>query len=435
MGVLKVDPAVRERAAETDEARNLPRMLAESARYAGSYVHATPGQIDTLVLAAAASHVCEPGTLVSIPRILLTSKYPESGKTHTMRVTASLCYQPMDTTGTWYGVQSGIAEAAQQGAQCPTFIRDEIAGVFGDNGLGNRAPQLADICRQGYLCDAKSAWSVNRQRVEFSTFSLFLMTGLRAAVPRDVRTRCIVIDMLPGEPPQYYDLRDARARAAGLAKSLGRAVRGNRAFIRDFRIRDVGDPRLVKRLAEVWEPLFAVAAAADAQSGTRTWRDRAIAAFLEVAMDENGEITLSPDQEIVRDAVRATELMELLEWHGEPFVSGLALRDALREVDPGKYGRLPGDVLSCRLRDALTDEFGEPLHSVQVWFGDRKVRGYPLSELTAAWDTIRPRDPSDDLDDEIADFFADEYASGASGGTRVGEPDAEGIYEAIVVPS
>lgn len=406
------DPAqVRaEQAAEEREAANLPRMLSESARYLGSYIYATPRQIDTLALIAAVTPVAEPSTLVSVPRVLITAREPEAGKTHTMKTTASLCYNPLDTTGTWYGVQSGIAEAAQAGGQCPTFYRDEISGVFGDNGLGSRAPQLADIIRQGYLSDAKLAWSVNRQRVEFSSFSVFLMTGLRVAVPSDVRTRCIVINMTPGEPPQYYDLRDARSRAAKLNKSLGRAVRGNRDFIRDFRVRSIGHPKLVKRRGEVWEPLFAVAAAASAQAGNDEWLRRALTAFLEVALDENDEMTLSPDQEIIRDVAQATEVIELRAWHGEEFAGGKVLREALREMDPDAYGLLSDDVLGARMRDALTNPDGSRLGSIQVRFGSKLVRGYLVNDLLAAWDAIRPVDASEVELTEAVDPFADEIA-------------------------
>jgi hypothetical protein len=409
---LAAAEARAESAAEQKEAANLPRMLSESARYLGSYIAATPAQIDTLTLVAAVTHVTDPQTLVSVPRVLFTAKEPEAGKTHSAKTTLSLCYNPMDTTGTWYGVQSGIAEQAQQGRQCPTFFRDEISGVFGDNGLGRSAPQLADIIRQGYLSDATCAWSVNRQRVEFSTFSVFLMTGLRSAVPSDVRTRCIVINMAPGEPPQYYDLRDARDRAKKLAMALGRSVRGNRDFIREFRVRTIGHPKLVKRRGEVWEPLFAVAAAADAQSGTGEWKTRALAAFLEVALDENDQMTLSPDQEIIRDVAAAAELIELRTWRGEPFAGGKALREALRELDDDAYGRLSDDVLGCRMRDALTDEHGDPLRSVQVRFGNRLVRGYLVKDLLGAWDAIRPGDASEFELAEEPDPFADEDASG-----------------------
>ncbi len=243
----------REHAAEQMEAANLPRMLSEAARYLGSYISATSAQVDTMALVAAVSSVADPATLVSVPRVIWTAKEPEAGKTHSAKLTLSLCYNPMNTTGSWPGVKAGIAEYAQAGAQCPTFFRDEIQKVFGGNGLGDGG-ELGDIIRQGYVCDATQAWSVNRQRVEFSTFSVFLMTGLRAAIPTDIRTRCIVLNMVPGESPQYYDLREARERAKKLAVSLHRAVRGNRDFIRAFRVRSIGHPKLIKRKGEVWQP-------------------------------------------------------------------------------------------------------------------------------------------------------------------------------------
>jgi hypothetical protein len=406
--------------AENRSAASLPLMLTESAGHLGRYIAATPAQIDTLTLAAAASHIAERDTIVSIPRILISAAKPESGKTHTMRATAALCYSPLDTTGTWYGVQSAIAEAAQEGGQCPTFYRDEISGVFGDNGLGRAAPQLADIIRQGYLCEAESAWSVNRQRVSFSTFSLFLMTGLRAAVPRDVRTRCIVIDMKPGEPPQYYDLKYARAEAAKLNKALGRAVRGNRDFIRDFHVKSLGHPKLVKRLGEIWSPLFAVAAAACEQSETQEWLNRALRAFLEVALDESDQVTLSPGQELVRDVAACAQRMDGRIWQGQRFIPGMELRAELRLLSPDDYGRLDDSALGCRVRDYL------PLSAERKRFGDRMIRGYFADDLIAAWAKIRPDDPADVTLVTGEDPFADEDATGDEPDYLAGEAMADG---------
>jgi Protein of unknown function (DUF3631) len=347
------------------------RMLDECARFVAKYVSATDAQVDAMVLLAAQSWATD--VLFTAPRGLWVGRHPKSGKTTGMMVTAALSYDPVNTSGTSYALQSKMAAAHGEQRPCPTFYRDDISKVFGNNGTRGTGSPLYPILTEGYKRGATSSWSVDRTAVDFSMFSTFLMSGLMAAVPEDVRDRCVVFNMERGRAPEYYDVRDAEPVAAGLGVALGSWVRRHRTEIGAFRALGI-HPLLVARRKEVWEGMIAVAACAG-----QDWVNRAVQAFTAIALDQADVVALSPDQTILRDLAAIAGPMDA------DFIGGLVLADELARVPSPLYEGRSAHGMACLIREAV------PFPSQQV----RRVRGYYRDDLLAAWDKVRPADPAD----------------------------------------
>lgn len=380
--------AEAERRTEEREAEQLAMRLDEAVRAVGRYVWCTPAQVDAMVLLAAQTWV--PESLVTMPRGLWVAPEPESGKTRAMMVTASLCRDPQEVDGTGPSLTSRLALAGNQGNACPTLIYDEVSKIFGPGGTRGGNNPIGDILRKGYKSTATQAWSVDRSPVEFSVFSTFLITGLMAAVPRDIRTRCIVFRMQQGQPAEYFDVRDAEKRMAALARSFGAAVKGNREKIAGFRARGL-HPKLEGRRLEIWEGMFAVAYCA-----SQEWLNRCMTAFCEIALDESDQPPLSPEQMVIRDLADAVSGIDLLPGG---FAPGMTLVDELKRTGDDMYDGRSDASLACLIRDAL------PFASVQKRFGDKRVRGYYAADIVTLWDQIRPADLDDVIvPDEVNPF-------------------------------
>lgn len=368
-------------------------ILDETFEFTSAHVAASQAQLDAMTLYAAATHAIS--ECVTFGRMLFTSETEESGKTLAMMVTASLCSAPMDTSGTLPALDSALATASNEPEKPGrTPYRDEISDVFGRSGLNGSNNPVAELLRKGYKRGATRQRSVNRVPEEFSIFTPFLMTGLRTAVPRDIRSRCIVILMMPGTPDEYFDVREGEKYAGALQQSLAATVKRHLPEIGAFRGRGI-HPKLKNRKLEVWEPLLAVAYVL----GGQRWLNRAVAAFCELALDETDVIPLTPRQQVLSDLSSAASRLSAGR-PGEPaFISGLSLSDELRRLDRPIYAGRSQASVSCLIRDTM------PVASEQRRIDGAAVRGYPLSEILDAWTSVEPPTPDDvEMPEEIDPF-------------------------------
>lgn len=367
-------------------------ILDECEEFLRKYIHATDTQIWAMLLYAAATHAMK--VLATMGRMLFVSDEPESGKTMAMLITAMLCANPQDASGTSYALQSALAEAANTPEMDrPTFYYDEIP--YGKAGLRANVGQLDDVLKKGYKWNATSRWSVNRVAEEFSIFVPFLMSGLRVAVPTDIRSRSIVIHMRRGTPPEYFDVREGERNAEELSTALGGTVRNVLDDIRAFRARGI-HPKLVGRKLEVWEPLFAVAQ----QLGGQKWVNRCASAFTDLALGGSDQLILSSKQMTVRDVAQVVETF----YPDHEFVGGLWIVDELMRLDDPRYADLT-DIAVAKMVSAAY-----PFNSVQqrVRGFPNPVRGYYARDLIAAWERIRPDDEDDVEIPEEQNPFGDE---------------------------
>ena len=383
-------------------------ILDEAAEFIGDYVSATQAQTDAMLLYAAATHA-----LTAFPafgRMLFTSLSEESGKTRAMEITAALCANPQDGSGTPYALQSELAAAANEPEKpMPSFYYDEIGSVYGDSGLLKGSNKtLDDVLKKGYRNGATSSWSVNRTKQSFSIFCPFLVTGLRTSIPRDIRSRTIVIQMQHGSPRRYFDVREAQPHAKALAESLAAAVMARTTQLAEFRARGI-HPRLRDRKLEVWEPLCAVAYIL----GGQRWLNRCITAFRDLALAQSDTVVLSPKQQVIRDAAEVTEASDrkhVLE-DGSEFIGGLTLIDELHRLDNPLYQSRTDASLAQLISDAL------PMNTVQLTVSDgKRVRGYYAADILDAWDKIRPDDPEDaEIPEEVNPFEVDDEDEARTG--------------------
>lgn len=372
-------------------------ILDETFEFIDAHVAASRAQLDAMTLYAAATHAINAG--VTMGRLLFTSEREESGKTLAMMVTAALCSSPVDTSGSEPDMIAMLLAASNEPEKpTPTPYRDEISEVFGKAGLGGRSGNLVgELARKGYKRGATRGTSVNRVSTRYSIFTPFLMAGLRTAVPRDIRSRCIVICMLPGTPREYFDVREGEKYAGALQETLAATVKAALPEIQAFRGRGI-HPKLKNRKLEVWEPLLAVAYVL----GGQAWLNRAVSAFCELAIDESDVIPLTPRQQVLSDLASTASRLSAGR-PGEPadraFLSGLSLSDELRRIDRPIYDGRSQASVSCLIRDTM------PVSSEQRRIDGVPVRGYPLSAITQAWEAVRPDEPDDvDVPEEIDPF-------------------------------
>src|ERR1035441_670065 len=76
--------------------------------FAGSIIYATPEQLDALTLVYAVTHVVD--AFHTVPRLLATSKFPESGKTTVLDVARMLASNPWGSNPTSFALRAKFTE-------------------------------------------------------------------------------------------------------------------------------------------------------------------------------------------------------------------------------------------------------------------------------------------------------------------------------------
>ncbi len=374
---------------------DLKFILDETDQFMARYVDVTDAQRHAMMLYAMATWALQ--AFPAFGRMLFVGEKEESGKTLAMELTVALSSNPLDVGGTNPALSSTLAAAANTPEQPrPTLYYDEISSLFGRSGLNATRSQIADVLRRGYKAKATNQWSVNRVNEKFSLFTPFLMTGLQVAVPRDIRSRCIVIQMEPGKPWKYFDVREAEPEAEALAGAIKQHVGSRMPELAAFRARGI-HPKLANRKLEIWEPLFAIAYILGGQEWLNNCRD----AFKELALSEADQATLSPRQQILRDAASLLQ-GPLADMAASGFVGGLALADEILRMDNPLYAARTQAGMSQLISDAL------PVPSTQkraTWADGKPVRGYFTHEIVDAWEAVRLPDAVDaEIDDEENPF-------------------------------
>ena len=354
------------------------------------YLDCTPEQRWAMILYGAATWGIS--ACATFPRMFFGSEKEESGKTLAMSMTVCLCSRPIDAAGTSFDLVAALANAALEPEKgVPTVFRDEIIEVFPSGGQGRGGNVVGDIMRRGYKWGATRGRARGGESQRYSIFTPFLCTGVgAAALPRDIRTRCIVVTMQQGTPKKYFDVRDAESRAIRLGRALGQEVQRVIPLIEEFRAIDLGIPRLIGRRLEVWEPLFAVAIAL----GGEKWLKRCTQAFNSLSLAQMDSPELTPRQEMLKLLAEVAPDVTL-----DEFVPGRALANQLLHMTAFKGQTIAG--MAALIADAM------PLQTTQrrLSSGDR-VRGYWLHQILEAWEMARPLEPDEIDPPEVEDPFA-----------------------------
>jgi Protein of unknown function (DUF3631) len=376
-GPGRIVPGEQEDAADFTPG-DMKHVLDETAEFVARYVVCTQAQADVMTLFPAAANAL--AAFPAFGEVLFTANTEQAGKTTGMAVTAALCANPVNAKGTVPALQSELAAASNEPEKpAPVLYYDEIGGLYGASGL-NRGGNwvLDDVLRDGYKNGATRKWSVNRSAQEFSIHVPVLMTGRGTSLPRDIRTRTIVIRLEPATPKAYFDMREAEPEARALAACLAQAVSTRIQDIAAFRARGI-HPQLAGRKLEVWEPLFAVAYIL----GGQEWLNRCLAAFRELAIAESEQVVLTPRQQVLRDAAQVLD-GPLADMAATGFVGGLALADEMRRLGNLLYASRSEAGMAKLISEAMS------VPTTQKRVGGKPVRGYFAFQITEAWEAVRP---------------------------------------------
>jgi hypothetical protein len=323
--------------------------------------------------------------------MLMAADAPSSGKTQAMLVCAYLAANPQNTAGSAPAVISMMAEAHNRPElPTPCLYRDEVSEVFGRSGLNTASKDpIAMILREGYKRGAESQWSVNRVATKFSIYAAVIVAGNGASVPSDVRSRCLVTQMVRGRPLMDLDSDGAEDRVRDTGLALGAQVRKHMVEMKGFTM-EGALPGLVGRVHQIYRPLLCVAK----YVGGERWFKMAVAAYKDLTQNGGTTEILSADQRIVSDVVK---LISGLEYEDSDFIGGKYLAEELCNLD-----RFEGrSVLSVardisRALNLTTEQRHMP--------GGNPVRGYEVGAIRAVWERMKPAKP-----EEIAALEYEEY--------------------------
>jgi hypothetical protein len=347
----------------------------------------TPHNARVMTLMAGASYITPllPATFRG-----LFAGLPESGKTTALKITADLSSSPVNLSGTEpYARSEIIAAGNTPELGFPTFYLDDMK-LFGPAGQNDSRDLRADVLRRGYKNGETMGVSRSTVGVKANIFAPFLMSGLEAVVPADVRTRCIILWHEAGAPESYYDLRYAVQLAHEYGKSLKEAAGVAWEDLAAFRGYGY-HPKMTARYLEVWEPLLAVAKCV----GGQKWVNYCIDAF--VALTGNGTSLrdLTPRQKVFRDVA---EVMDgPLSWAaGAGFIPGDLLGPELARLRPDGYKGMNENALLQHIAANLTGIGKRQVGGLlKLGYPLDRMMGYLARDIRDEWDAIRPPDPSD----------------------------------------
>ena len=273
-------------------------VLDEVHGFVSEILYASPAKLDAFTLALAVSHACDAFT--AVPRVMFRGRSAQSGKTTALDIAKLLAGNPLDGSGTTPGLSSAYIN--NDGKPALSVVKDEIHHIFGRNGLGGQSHPLYDPFLRGYRNNATHLFSSGHNANLVSIYGMCFLAGLGNAVPSDLLSRCIVIDMDP--KPGSMMLRNSGADdtivlGEAYSKSLHRWARANQNFVKEFARNTPGHrihPKLVNRKAEIWIGLFGIAAAAGGD-----WPVRCLMAFEELALDESDRPVLTPREQALLD--------------------------------------------------------------------------------------------------------------------------------------
>lgn len=367
--------------------------LSGAARFMDRIAYMKPTQRDAAVLYFAGTHIFQ--ELNTYGRLLVTSTEGNAGKTTVLDAGVMMSANPWMSDPTKWALQGKF-----KGVEAPTLFLDEIHLVFGLNGQRGRSNPLYKPVVEGYRKTATFSGQIDGAPHDFSCYCPTVMAGQKAAVPPDMRTRCINIWMKPA--PDTIDLEDSLDEGV---EADGQRIGEQMHSWAQLFLGEVNDwakeakklhPKLRGRKLQVWGGLYAVAKAAGPE-----WEARFLAAFKELALDQSEKPILSADQQVLMDAgvyLRqrgddATYPQYLFSAELLKYVRTMEDKIYTTKTDP-QIGRL----MSAGLGPA----------SVLTLPSRKTVRGWhaeAILALVAELEALLEPDEQDEEVDEFEDFF------------------------------
>jgi hypothetical protein len=311
------------------------------------------------------------------PRLAALSPEPGSGKTRVLEILENLCADPMFIFGA-----SSAALFRSMSERELTLLFDEVDTIFTRRGKDDQSEDLRALLNVGYRNGATIPRCVGPQhQVEhFSVYGPAALAGL-GDLPETLMSRAIVIRMRRRAPQEKIEPYRKRQHARE-----GEEIREWLAAWAEEAGSDAGNswPELpdgiVDRLAEIWEPIIAVA---DAAGGHWPERARQAATYFAAIANERSP---SLGIKLLQD------LKTVFGDQAQMFTEDIL--DALNAMDESPWSNIKGEPLDARGLAYRLKQYGAQSRQIRVGFQTRK--GYAASDLWDAWQRyVPPSTPGD----------------------------------------
>jgi len=310
------------------------------------------------------------------PKLVLKSAQKRCGKTRLATAMERIVRRPLYVSGIKPAALLRIIET-----QCPTLLLDELdAAMKADREM---AEALRGVINSGfdragarYIMNVPLPGGVYEPR-QFSTWAPQLLSGI-GHLPDTIRDRSIEIEMTrkrQNEKVKRLRRRDG-ADLNQLAQRSARWVQDNLDALRKAKPKIPNG--LNDRAADAWEPLFAIAELASANSERARKAALALSGEHVKEDDEIGTLLLGDIRDIMKDVEQMTS---------EKLVAGLIAR----EVRPwAEFGRARRPITAIRLASLLRPYKIKP-GSIRTGPGDEDTaKGYKRTQFIDAFDRYLP---------------------------------------------
>ena len=305
----------------------------------------------------------------STPRLAIVAPEKQSGKTRTLEVAESLIPNPLRSSSTTTAVLFRLIESQDR----PTILIDEADAIWSERGANEELRALLNAGhRRGSDVHRMVGEGAAMKARRFSTFAPVALAGI-GDLPETLMDRSVIIRMKRRSPDEKV-LRWRFATSYPQGQRLQRALAAWASTVDTVPMPDdVAD--ISDRLADVWEPLFAVA---DLAGGA--WPDLIRDACRTLTSDRPSEPSL-----------RLRLLADLRDvWPAEhSFQATTTLLGKLANIEDAPWGAdgIYGDtgITSRKLAFHLRHYGVHPTHDAT-----KTVRGYSRADLDDAWRRYLP---------------------------------------------
>jgi hypothetical protein len=300
----------------------------------------------------------------STPRLAIVAPEKQSGKTRTLEVAESLIPNPLRSSSTTTAVLFRLIESADR----PTVLIDEADAIWAERGANEELRALLNAGhRRGSDAHRMVGEGAAMKAKRFSTFAAVALAGI-GDLPDTLMDRSVVIRMKrrsPGEKVARWRFATSYPQGQQLQRALAAWAQSLDDVPMPDDLEDVAD-----RVADVWEPLFAVA---DLAGGA--WPDLIRDACRVLTSDQPSEPSLR--QRLLAD------LRDI--WPaGESFAATTVLLGNLANIEDAPWGTdgIYGDngITSRKLAFHLRHYGIHPIHDAT-----KTIRGYQRGDLEDAW--------------------------------------------------
>jgi Protein of unknown function (DUF3631) len=351
------------------EAVPLARVLDDIHDFLGRFIiYPSKEAHDAHVLWIAHTHIMD--AWESTPRLAFLSPEPASGKTRALEISELLVPNPVEAVNMSPAYIFRKVGDPENGL--PTLLHDEIDTLFGPKAKENE--DIRGLYNAGHRRGAVTGRCAMRGNKvvleEIPAFSALALAGL-GWLPDTLLSRSVVVRMRRRAPHEKVTPFRRRVYVTEGHKLRGQLIAWATGAVKEMtEARPAMPDGIEDRNADMWEPLLAIAEAADEH-----WTKRAnVAAVMLVTAAADREpslgIRLLSD---LRDIFGQTEQM-----------TTLALLERLHSLPEAPWNDLRGKPLNDRGLAFRLREYGVKSRTLNLG-GESRAKGYAREDLHDAW--------------------------------------------------